>query len=124
MDNLLEKAKQLFETKRKESIVALVIIALVSIFIVNKLTSDPLNGTYELLNKREHVIMVIKGNSGTIVYEDSDGDKNQGVVQIDRQKKEMAISTPQSSSSSKTKYMLNGKDLYLQEPDETLTRIK
>ena len=124
MDNLLEKAKQLFETKRKESIVALVIIALVSIFIVNKLTSDPLNGTYELLNKREHVIMVIKGNSGTIVYEDSDGDKNQGVVQIDRQKKEMAISTPQSSSSSKTKYMLNVKDLYLQEPDETLTRIK
>ena len=124
MDNLLEKAKQLFETKRKESIVAIVIIALVSIFIVNKLTSDPLNGTYELLNKREHVIIVIKGNSGTIVYEDSDGDKNQGVVQIDRQKKEMVISTPQSSSSSKTKYMLNGKDLYLQEPDETLTRIK
>ena len=34
------------------------------------------------------------------------------------------ISSPQITSTSKTKYILKDKDLYLQEPNETLTRTK
>ena len=123
-NGLIEKIKKLFETKPLQSIGISLAIFLVVFFGVRKLTSDPLNGTYELLNRREHVIMVIKGNSGTIIYEDSNGNKNQGSVQIDRQKKEMTISSPQITSTSKTKYILKDKDLYLQEPNETLTRTE
>ena len=96
-NGLIEKFKKLFERKSLQTIGISLAIFLVVFFGVRKLTSDPLNGTYELLNKREHVIMVIKGNSGTITYEDSYGNKNQGSVQIDRQKKEMTIVlTPKS----------------------------
>ena len=77
MENVIDKLKSLFETKRKESIAGLVVIALVLIFGIKKLTTDPLDGTYEILTKRDHLIMVIKGNAGTVISEDSDGDKEQ-----------------------------------------------
>ena len=91
MENVIDKLKSLFETKRKESIAGLVVIALVLIFGIKKLTTDPLDGTYEILTKRDHLIMVIKGNAGTVISEDSDGDKEQRLVKIDKQKKELTI---------------------------------
>ena len=45
MENVIDKLKSLFETKRKESIAGLVVIALVLIFGIKKLTTDPLDGT-------------------------------------------------------------------------------
>ena len=124
MENVIDKLKSLFETKRKESIAGLVVIALVLIFGIKKLTTDPLDGTYEILTKRDHLIMVIKGNTGTVVSEDSDGDKEQRLVKIDKQKKELIITDTKGRELGKTKYMLKDKELYLQEPDQTFNRVK
>ena len=124
MENVIDKLKSLFETKRKESIAGLVVIALVLIFGIKKLTTDPLDGTYEILTKRDHLIMVIKGNTGTVVSEDSDGDKEQRLVKIDKQKKELTITDTKGRNLGKTKYMLKDKELYLQEPDQTFNRVK
>ena len=124
MENVIDKLKSLFETKRKESIAALVVIALVLIFGIKKLTTDPLDGTYEILTKRDHLVMVIKGNSGTVISEDSDGDKEQRLVKIDKQKKELTITDTKGRDLGKTKYMLKDKELYLQEPDQTFNRVK
>jgi len=117
MENVIDKLKSLFETKRKESIAGLVVIALVLIFGIKKLTTDPLDGTYEILTKRDHLIMVIKGNTGTVVSEDSDGDKEQRLVKIDKQKKELIITDTKGRELGKTKYMLKDKELYLQDGD-------
>ena len=124
MENVVGKLKSLFETKRKESIAGLVVIALVLIFGIKKLTTDPLDGTYEILTKRDHLIMVIKGNAGTVISEDSDGDKEQRLVKIDKQKKELTITDSKGRELGKTKYMLKDKELYLQEPDQTFNRVK
>ena len=124
MENVIDKLKSLFETKRKESIAALVVIALVLIFGIKKLTTDPLDGTYEILTKRDHLIMVIKGNAGTVNSEDSEGDKEQRLVKIDKQKKELTITDTKGRDLGKTKYMLKDKELYLQEPDQTFNRVK
>jgi len=124
MENVIGKLKSLFETKRKESIAGLVVIALVLIFGIKKLTTDPLEGTYEILTKRDHLVMVIKGNAGTVTSEDSDGDKEQRLVKIDKQKKELTITDTKGRNLGKTKYMLKDKELYLQEPDQTFNRVK
>ena len=124
MNGLIEKIKKLFETKRKESIAGLVVIALVLIFGIKKLTTDPLDGTYEILTKRDHLVMVIKGNSGTVISEDSDGDKEKRLVKIDKQKKVLTITDTKGRELGKTKYMLKDKELYLQEPDQTFNRVK
>ena len=124
MENVIDKLKSLFETKRKESIAGLVVIALVLIFGIKKLTTDPLDGTYEILTKRDHLIMVIKGNAGTVISEDSDGDKEKRLVKIDKQKKELTITDTKGRDLGKTKYMLKDKELYLQEPDQTFNRVK
>ena len=124
MENVIDKLKSLFETKRKESIAGLVVIALVLIFGINKLTTDPLDGTYEILTKRDYLVMVIKGNSGTVISEDSDGDKETRLVKIDKQKKELTITDTKGRDLGKTKYMLKDKELYLQEPDQTFNRVK
>jgi hypothetical protein len=124
MENVIDKLKSLFETKRKESIAGLVVIALVLIFGIKKLTTDPLDGTYEILTKRDHLVMVIKGNAGTVTSEDSDGDKEQRLVKIDKQKKELTITDTKGRNLGKTKYMLKDKELYLQEPDQTFNRVK
>ena len=124
MENVIDKLKSLFETKRKESIAGLVVIALVLIFGIKKLTTDPLDGTYEILTKRDHLVMVIKGNAGTVTSEDSDGDKEQRLVKIDKQKKELTITDTKGRKLGKTKYMLKDKELYLQEPDQTFNRVK
>ena len=124
MENVIGKLKRLFETKRKESIAGLVVIALVLIFGIKKLTTDPLDGTYEILTKRDHLVMVIKGNAGTVTSEDSDGDKEQRLVKIDKQKKELTITDTKGRNLGKTKYMLKDKELYLQEPDQTFNRVK
>ena len=124
MENVIDKLKSLFETKRKESIAGLVVIALVLIFGIKKLTTDPLDGTYEILTKRDHLVMVIKGNAGTVTSEDSDGDKEQRLVKIDKQKKELTITDSKGRELGKTKYMLKDKELYLQEPDQTFNRVK
>ena len=124
MENVIDKLKSLFETKRKESIAGLVVIALVLIFGIKKLTTDPLDGTYEILTKRDHLVMVIKGNAGTVTSEDSDGDKEQRLVKIDKQQKELTITDTKGRNLGKTKYMLKDKELYLQEPDQTFNRVK
>ena len=124
MENVIDKLKSLFEIKRKESIAGLVVIALVLIFGIKKLTTDPLDGTYEILTKRDHLVMVIKGNSGTVISEDSDGDKEKRLVKIDKQKKVLTITDTKGRELGKTKYMLKDKELYLQEPDQTFNRVK
>ena len=124
MENVIDKLKSLFEIKRKESIAGLVVIALVLIFGIKKLTTDPLDGTYEILTKRDHLVMVIKGNAGTVTSEDSDGDKEQRLVKIDKQKKELTITDTKGRNLGKTKYMLKDKELYLQEPNQTFNRVK
>ena len=124
MENVIDKLKSLFEIKRKESIAGLVVIALVLIFGIKKLTTDPLDGTYEILTKRDHLVMVIKGNAGTVTSEDSDGDKEQRLVKIDKQKKELTITDTKGRDLGKTKYMLKDKELYLQEPNQTFNRVK
>ncbi|EOB22068.1 hypothetical protein D064_04584 [Streptococcus mitis 11/5] len=124
MENVIDKLKSLFEIKRKESIAGLVVIALVLIFGIKKLTTDPLDGTYEILTKRDHLVMVIKGNSGTVISEDSDGDKETRLVKIDKQKKELTITDTKGRDLGKTKYMLKDKELYLQEPNQTFNRVK
>lgn len=124
MENVIDKLKSLFEIKRKESIAGLVVIALVLIFGIKKLTTDPLDGTYEILTKRDHLVMVIKGNSGTVISEDSDGDKETRLVKIDKQKKVLTITDTKGRELGKTKYMLKDKELYLQEPDQTFNRVK
>ena len=124
MKNVVGKLKSLFETKRKESIVGLVVIALVLIFGIKKLTTDPLDGTYEILTKRDHLVMVIKGNAGTVTSEDSDGDKVQRLVKIDKRKQELTITDDEGREIGKTKYMLKDKELYLQEPNQTFSRVK
>ena len=124
MENVVGKLKSLFETKRKESIAGLVVIALVLIFGVKKLTTDPLDGTYEILTKRDHLVMVIKGNAGTVTSEDSDGDKVQRLVKIDKRKQELTITDDEGREIGKTKYMLKDKELYLQKSDQTYSRVK
>lgn len=124
MENVVGKLKILFETKRKESIAGLVVIALVLIFGIKKLTTDPLDGTYEILTKRDHLVMVIKGNSGTVTSEDSDGDKVQRLVKIDKRKQELTITDDEGREIGKTKYMLKDKELYLQKSDQTYSRVK
>jgi len=124
MENVIDKLKSLFEIKRKESIAGLVVIALVLIFGIKKLTTDPLDGTYEILTKRDHLIMVIKGNAGTVISEDSDGDKEKRLVKINKQKKVLTITDDEGREIGKTKYMLKDKELYLQEPDQTFNRVK
>lgn len=124
MENVIDKLKSLFEIKRKESIAGLVVIALVLIFGIKKLTTDPLDGTYEILTKRDHLVMVIKGNSGTVISEDSDGDKEKRLVKIDKQKKVLTITDTKGRELGKTKYMLKDKELYLQEPNQTFNRVK
>lgn len=124
MENVIDKLKSLFEIKRKESIAGLVVIALVLIFGIKKLTTDPLDGTYEILTKRDHLVMVIKGNSGTVISEDSDGDKETRLVKIDKQKKELTITDTKGRDLGKTKYMLKDQELYLQEPNQTFNRVK
>ena len=124
MENVVGKLKSLFETKRKESIAGLVVIALVLIFGIKKLTTDPLDGTYEILTKRDHLVMVIKGNSGTVTSEDSDGDKVQRLVKIDKRKQELTITDDEGREIGKTKYMLKDKELYLQKSDQTYSRVK
>ena len=124
MENVIDKLKSLFETKRKESIAGLVVIALVLIFGIKKLTTDPLDGTYEILTKRDHLVMVIKGNSGTVTSEDSDGDKVQRLVKIDKRKQELTITDDEGREIGKTKYMLKDKELYLQKSDQTYSRVK
>ena len=121
---IIGKLKSLFETKRKESIAGLVVIALVLIFGIKKLTTDPLDGTYEILTKRDHLVMVIKGNAGTVISEDSDGDKEKRLVKIDKQKKVLTITDDEGREIGKTKYMLKDKELYLQEPNQTFSRVK
>lgn len=124
MENVVVKLKRLFETKRKESIAGLVVIALVLIFGIKKLTTDPLDGTYEILTKRDHLVMVIKGNAGTVTSEDSDGDKVQRLVKIDKRKQELTITDDEGREIGKTKYMLKDKELYLQKSDQTYSRVK
>lgn len=124
MENVVGKLKSLFEIKRKESIAGLVVIALVLIFGIKKLTTDPLDGTYEILTKRDHLVMVIKGNSGTVTSEDSDGDKVQRLVKIDKRKQELTITDDEGREIGKTKYMLKDKELYLQKSDQTYSRVK
>lgn len=124
MKNVVGKLKSLFETKRKESIVGLVVIALVLIFGIKKLTIDTLDGTYEILTKRDHLVMVIKGNAGTVTSEDSDGDKVQRLVKIDKRKQELTITDDEGREIGKTKYMLKDKELYLQKSDQTYSRVK
>ena len=124
MENVIDKLKSLFEIKRKESIAGLVVIALVLIFGIKKVTTDPLAGTYEILTKRDHLLMVIKGNAGTVISEASDGDKETRLVKIDKQKKELTITDTKGRDLGKTKYMLKDKELYLQEPDQTFNRVK
>ena len=124
MENVVGKLKSLFETKRKESIAGLVVIALVLIFGIKKLTTDPLDGTYEILTKRDHLVMVIKGNAGTVTSEDSDGDKVQRLVKIDKRKQELTITDDEGREIGKTKYMLKDKKLYLQKSDQTYSRVK
>ena len=124
MENVVGKLKSLFETKRKESIAGLVVIALVLIFGINKLTTDPLDGTYEILTKRDHLVMVIKGNAGTVTSEDSDGDKVQRLVKIDKRKQELTITDDEGRELGKTKYMLKDKELYLQKSDQTYNRVR
>lgn len=124
MENVVVKLKRLFETKRKESIAGLVVIALVLIFGIKKLTTDPLDGTYEILTKRDHLVMVIKGNAGTVTSEDSDGDKVQRLVKIDKRKQELTITDDEGREIGKTKYMLKDKELYLQKSDQTYSRVR
>lgn len=124
MENVVGKLKSLFETKRKESIAGLVVIALVLIFGIKKLTTDLLDGTYEILTKRDHLVMVIKGNAGTVTSEDSDGDKVQRLVKIDKRKQELTITDDEGREIGKTKYMLKDKELYLQKSDQTYSRVK
>ncbi len=124
LNGLIEKIKKLFETKPLQSIGISLAIFLVVFFGVRKLNSDPLDGTYEILTKRDHLIMVIKGNTGTVTSEDSDGDKEQRLVKIDKQKKELTITDTKGRNLGKTKYMLKDKELYLQEPDQTFNRVK
>ena len=124
MENVVGKLKSLFETKRKESIAGLVVIALVLIFGIKKLTTDPLDGTYEILTKRDHLVMVIKGNAGTVTSEDSDGYKVQRLVKIDKRKQELTITDDEGREIGKTKYMLKDKELYLQKSDQTYSRVK
>lgn len=124
MENVVGKLKSLFETKRKESIAGLVVIALVLIFGIKKLTTDPLDGTYEILTKRDHLVMVIKGNAGTVTSEDSDGDKVQRLVKIDKRKQELTITDDEGREIGKAKYMLKDKELYLQKSDQTYSRVK
>ena len=124
MENVVGKLKSLFETKRKESIAGLDVIALVLIFGIKKLTTDPLDGTYEILTKRDHLVMVIKGNAGTVTSEDSDGDKVQRLVKIDKRKQELTITDDEGREIGKTKYMLKDKELYLQKSDQTYSRVK
>ena len=83
MNGLIEKIKKLFETKPLQSIGISLAIFLIVFFGVRKLTSDPLDGTYEILTKRDHLIMVIKGNAGTVISEDSDGDKEKRLVKFE-----------------------------------------
>ena len=124
MENVVGKLKSLFETKRKESIAGLVVIALVLIFGIKKLTTDPLDGTYEILTKRDHLVMVIKGNAGTVTSEDSDGDKVQRLVKIDKRKQELTITDDEGREIGKSIYMLKDKELYLQKSDQTYSRVK
>ena len=124
MNGLIEKIKKLFETKPLQSIGISLAIFLVLFFGVRKLTSDPLDGTYEILTKRDHLVMVIKGNSGTVISEDSDGDKEKRLVKIDKQKKVLTITDDEGREIGKTKYMLKDKELYLQEPNQTFSRVK
>ena len=124
MENVVGKLKSLFETKRKESIAGLVVIALVLIFGIKKLTTDPLDGTYEILTKRDHLVMVIKGNAGTVTSEDSDGEKVQRLVKIYKRKQELTITDDEGREIGKTKYMLKDKELYLQKSDQTYSRVK
>ena len=86
MNGLIEKIKKLFETKPLQSIGISLAIFLVLFFGIRKLTSDPLDGTYEILTKRDHLVMVIKGNSGTASLKITDGDKKK-ISEIDKQKK-------------------------------------
>lgn len=124
VNGLIEKIKKLFETKPLQSVGISLAIFLVLFFGVRKLTSDPLDGTYEILTRRDHLVMVIKGNSGTVISEDSDGDKEKRLVKIDKQKKELTITDDKGRDLGKTKYMLKDKELYLQEPDQTFNRVK
>ena len=124
MDGSIEKIKKLFETKPLQSIGISLAIFLVLFFGVRKLTNDPLDGTYEILTRRDHLVMVIKGNSGTVISEDSDGDKEKRLVKIDKQKKVLTITDDKGRDLGKTKYMLKDKELYLQEPDQTFNRVK
>ena len=68
--------------------------------------------------------MVIKGNAGTVISEDSDGDKEKRLVKIDKQKKVLTITDDEGREIGKTKYMLKDKELYLQEPNQTFSRVK
>lgn len=124
VNSLIATVKKLFETKPLQSIGVSLLVILVLFFGVRKLTSDPLDGTYEILTKRDHLIMVIKGNAGTVISEDSDGDKEKRLVKIDKQKKELTITDTKGRDLGKTKYMLKDKELYLQEPDQTFNRVK
>ena len=124
MNGLIEKIKKLFETKPLQSIGISLAILLVLFFGVRKLTSDPLDGTYEILTKRDHLVMVIKGNAGTVTSEDSDGDKVQRLVKIDKRKQELTITDDEGREIGKTKYMLKDKELYLQKSDQTYSRVK
>ena len=124
MNGLIEKIKKLFETKPLQSIGISLAIFLVLFFGIRKLTSDPLDGTYEILTRRDHLVMVIKGNAGTVTSEDSDGDKEKRLVKINKQKKELTITDDKGRDLGKTKYMLKDKELYLQEPDQTFNRVK
>ena len=124
MDGSIEKIKKLFETKPLQSIGISLAIFLVLFFGVRKLTSDLLDGTYEILTKRDHLVMVIKGNAGTVTSEDSDGDKVQRLVKIDKRKQELTITDDEGREIGKTKYMLRDKELYLQEPNQTFSRVK
>lgn len=124
LNGLIEKIKKLFKTKPLQSIGISLAIFLVVFFGVRKLTSDPLDGTYEILTKRDHLIMVIKGNAGTVISEDSDGDKEKRLVKIDKQKKELTITDTKGRDLGKTKYMLKDKELYLQKSDQTYSRVK
>ena len=67
---------------------------------------------------------MIKGNAGTVTSEDSDGDKEKRKVKIDKQKKELTIIDDEGRELQKTKYMLKDKELYLQGPDQTFSRVK
>ena len=125
VNNLLDMAKKLFDTKPQKSIGVGLAIVLALFFGLSKLTKDPLNGTYELLNRNHRVIMVIKGTGGSFSYENSYGEKGElGKLKIDRKNKELTITDSKESSFNKTKYMLNNDELYLQGPDETFKRVK